>query len=156
MHNQAALARGDANDVWVLYRYRGLVLQVDADLEVVREWFVPLPEGFDPDAPYIRQMGSPQREVVGIVRAEVASDITMDDWGHVLITRDRAEDGKTFTQLLVYDQSGRLLAVSSLTRRASRVACSGDTVFTLERRSGEPPSIETYALDLAGLDQGKR
>jgi len=151
LHNGVALARGDHGDVWVLYPFRGLVLHVNTKLEVAQEWLVPLPEEFDPEAPYVREMESPQGAMtVAIVRAQVASDIAMDDRGHVLVARSLAENGTLSTQLLIYDQDGRLREVASLPVRAKKIAWSRDTLYTLDQRYGEPPSIGRYVLGPGG------
>jgi hypothetical protein len=131
-----------------LYPFRGLVLHVNTDLEVVQEWLVPLPEDFDPDGPYVREVEGPQgRKGWAVIRGQIASDITMDDRGHVLVARSLAGDSTLFTQLLIYDRDGRLREIASLPVRANKIVWLRDTLYTLEQPYGEPPSIGRYVLD---------
>lgn len=147
-HNEVALARGDHGDVWVLYRFRGLVLEIDHDLDVAEEWVVPLPKSFNPDSAYVREVEAPSgASGVALIRGPVATDIAMDDEGQVLVARSVAENETQTTQLLIYEQGGRLREVASLPVRAYKIAWSQGTLFTLEQPHGEAPTIGRYVLE---------
>ena len=154
LHNRAQLAAnaGDGNGnnddtgSWLLYTYRGLVQHYGSTFQLLGEWHIPLPDDFDNQAPYIKEFDTPAGMAVAIVRRPVATDIAVDQEGHVLIAVDHEGGDYTTSDLLAFTDDGTLLARVTLPLFAYRMAVRGDTLLVLDRQNEDGPRIGRFTL----------
>ncbi len=147
MANQVRFAAARDGGVWVLWAYLGIVEHRDSTGALVRRFELPPSKGRPAGGPFIEQ--SPDDpNVFAIVRLPVADDIAVDDRGLLyVLARQTDDNGRDYSEILIYDADGGPVNAFALDRAGRRLAVDGDLVYVLgDVYRYELPSIDVYRV----------
>jgi hypothetical protein len=142
LNNEARFAR-TSDGMWVLIPYRGLLLKVTPEGELVTQLNLQSDPSLPMSGPFTER-GEDGR--YSIVRMPVALDIASGENGSVYALSYASRGGRFISIVSVYGPTGRQLGSYELAHRATRIAVHDNLLLALRAQGGALPGIDFYRL----------